>query len=691
MPQPIIVEDVYSDDSSVDEEEGVVVNGSQDESSEEDYFEEEEEEDDDDDGEEDDDHFSYQDEDLYYSEEDEEQGDNSSSREESSEEGDYRSQSSSNQESSTGEGDWRRQSSQDSQDRPTPKPDPPNANESRIRRPKNTPRSKSSKSRKPPTPPPEEEPETPKNFNKKSLRCFMMEFLGLILLIITLAVGLGVGLKKTKPQIDYSNPTNAPSASPTTQRMLCNETTEAYYNFTFWVEDGAILEDWLESYVAEAYETTLLNAPPNIDDAEYNCTPALLNVSQLDTTTVEYQRRKLVRDLQAQQEEGKPTNNNTAQRPVSVSFRITSFQPIGGLNISNEVLVEALNQELADANIEVSVENVTVMTDLPPPETFPPSPPPATGDEDEVDKDLTNDANVTIVDDDADTFISDQDESNTTTPTNSTSMPVLDDEAVINATYNDNDLFLNLTTNGTTYDEEDGVDVFAADEEETDTTTATPEMTSMPVRDEAIGLANLTNATYKDNDNMLNGTTLPPDTMEETPYDRDTTRMDPFDSGCDFTNQIQPHVTLQCHCNGAITFVVEDVEDMYYLLKEGTVHSEIYMSQEEKFANLPVTSCDPHNQALLWLASGPKSNRQQGRNLTQRYALATIYFALNGTQWETKNDQDPSGNGQKTEWLSPDVSECEWMGVECDGASQQVTGLSVDTANVMGEVSAEFV
>jgi hypothetical protein len=145
-----------------------------------------------------------------------------------------------------------------------------------------------------------------------------------------------------------------------------------------------------------------------------------------------------------------------------------------------------------------------------------------------------------------------------------------------------------------------------------------------------------------------------------------TTPLDPYRKDlCDFSDSYQPHIINQCQCTGQITIVQEDILDMYNQLKTDLVPN-VYNGAWE----IPVTSCDPRNQALLWLSSG---DTRSGGDLVQRYLLTSIYIALNGTDWDFQNL-----------WLS-DQNECLWEGLECNEMFQ-IDSISLDAVNAYGAV-----
>ena len=147
-----------------------------------------------------------------------------------------------------------------------------------------------------------------------------------------------------------------------------------------------------------------------------------------------------------------------------------------------------------------------------------------------------------------------------------------------------------------------------------------------------------------------------------------TTGMDPYTPGsCDFgLNYTQPHVSQQCFCGGKIAVLARDVREKYYSLK--MLFSDLKVSEVWEF---PEESCDPRNQALVWLATTYTRDKV---DLIQKYVLSSLYFTAKGEQW-TNSDQ----------WLEH-LDVCFWSGVSCNDMGQ-VTGLSLDSNKLEGEVS----
>lgn len=153
-----------------------------------------------------------------------------------------------------------------------------------------------------------------------------------------------------------------------------------------------------------------------------------------------------------------------------------------------------------------------------------------------------------------------------------------------------------------------------------------------------------------------------------------TSEMSRYDYDCDFTNArgkgVFPHVFDQCDCDGEISNIPQDVINMRQQLVDKML-PVIYENSTLNFYNSSsVSSCDPINMALVWLASGDKRDAGEIR---QRFILAMTFFALNGTIWDY-ND----------EWLG-DLNECLWLGVQCNNRDV-VNSLALDTNNIFGLV-----
>lgn len=200
--------------------------------------------------------------------------------------------------------------------------------------------------------------------------------------------------------------------------------------------------------------------------------------------------------------------------------------------------------------------------------------------------------------------------------------------------------------------------------------------------------------------------------LDQVGADTKTTPMSPWtmqDDPCaSLDAQGQPHVGLQCQCQGSITKIAEDIAELHKQLVDTVVVPDVYNDNPDSVGT-DIASCDPRNQALVWLSSG---DTRQGGNMEQRYALATLFFATesnNATSTTTDSAataarrtlrrrlQDPptspplpeptstaTGENWREQWLS-DGNECEWPGVQC-AENKQVTGLILDDLELAGEV-----
>lgn len=149
---------------------------------------------------------------------------------------------------------------------------------------------------------------------------------------------------------------------------------------------------------------------------------------------------------------------------------------------------------------------------------------------------------------------------------------------------------------------------------------------------------------------------------------RPTTPMDPFEPGCGFESNYQytqPHVLGQCTCNGEIKVMTNDVREKYNALKMLFVSMDI-----SDVSELPVESCDPRNQALVWLATTYSKDRD---DVMQKYSLASFFFQMTGEQWANREG-----------WLV-DEDHCRWAGVACD-ENGSITSIFLDGNGLKGAV-----
>jgi hypothetical protein len=146
-----------------------------------------------------------------------------------------------------------------------------------------------------------------------------------------------------------------------------------------------------------------------------------------------------------------------------------------------------------------------------------------------------------------------------------------------------------------------------------------------------------------------------------------TSEMAGYDYDCDYENQNgYPSVWDQCSCDEEITVVPDDVAG----LREELIEKLLPIFYGNVTYTTPISSCDPVNMALIWLASG--DNRDAGY-IRQRFVLALTFFAMQGPEWDYRN-----------EWLSP-LHECLWLGCQCNNWDV-INSFAIDTNNVFGKV-----
>jgi Leucine-rich repeat (LRR) protein len=117
--------------------------------------------------------------------------------------------------------------------------------------------------------------------------------------------------------------------------------------------------------------------------------------------------------------------------------------------------------------------------------------------------------------------------------------------------------------------------------------------------------------------------------------------------------------------------VADDVEANYQRLKTGGFIQSVLPG-----FNDTIDSCDPSNQALLWLASATGSSTPNA-NLRQRFVMTLLYVTWNGRLWTVDDG-----------WMSLD-NECIWKGVSCDRLGE-VTQLDLYNNQLTGNIGTDF-
>ncbi|KAI2505202.1 hypothetical protein MHU86_9198 [Fragilaria crotonensis] len=90
-------------------------------------------------------------------------------------------------------------------------------------------------------------------------------------------------------------------------------------------------------------------------------------------------------------------------------------------------------------------------------------------------------------------------------------------------------------------------------------------------------------------------------------------------------------------------------------------------------------TASPPTLALEWMASDPVSATLDDNAFVQRFAVVTLYYSTNGSDWTSQPDPP---------WLSP-VDECEWGGIVC-GSDGVVLELNLDNFGVSGYLPLEI-
>lgn len=125
------------------------------------------------------------------------------------------------------------------------------------------------------------------------------------------------------------------------------------------------------------------------------------------------------------------------------------------------------------------------------------------------------------------------------------------------------------------------------------------------------------------------------------------TTFDPVQGNCKLKALSDPHPIDQCRCNGEIATIAEDIQGRY------EVHLTSFISSVYGEYPDDISSCTARNQALVWLSSGNDYQFTEEER-TERFALATLYASLSGSNWTSQG-----------QWLSEEGI-CTWQAVTCD-------------------------
>ena len=176
----------------------------------------------------------------------------------------------------------------------------------------------------------------------------------------------------------------------------------------------------------------------------------------------------------------------------------------------------------------------------------------------------------------------------------------------------------------------------------------------------------LVNEDQSDDPNLRESGTRAPTPAPTVAY---VTAFDPVQGNCQLKALSNPHPIDQCRCNGKIRNVAEDVVDRYQFHLDTFIPTVFLEYAEEP------GSCTARNQALWWLSSGNDFTFTEEER-TERFALATIYAQLIGSDWISQDN-----------WLSEERI-CTWTGVTCDEQGL-LQVLSLPANELVGRVSTQ--
>eukprot|EP00934_Nitzschia_sp_Nitz4_P001661 Nitzschia sp. Nitz4//scaffold5_size260463//185128//191136//NITZ4_001006-RA/size260463-snap-gene-0.51-mRNA-1//-1//CDS//3329555412//1661//frame0 len=149
------------------------------------------------------------------------------------------------------------------------------------------------------------------------------------------------------------------------------------------------------------------------------------------------------------------------------------------------------------------------------------------------------------------------------------------------------------------------------------------------------------------------------------------TAFDPVQGNCNFKDLENPHVIDQCLCVGEIQIIADDIQERYQYHLENFI-PDLYAAFDDD-----ISSCSARNQALVWVSSANDVQFTHEERV-ERFALATVYAAMGGSEWS-----------KTTNWLSQ-ANICSWVGVFCSASDTAQTLVFTSnglTGTMPGEVA----
>lgn len=167
-----------------------------------------------------------------------------------------------------------------------------------------------------------------------------------------------------------------------------------------------------------------------------------------------------------------------------------------------------------------------------------------------------------------------------------------------------------------------------------------------------------------------------PSTTEPTPTENHAKLQCQLDLQFIYENDEQPSIDQQCDCLGKIIYLRKQTELKYEELRDG------FLSDLTPNYNEDRTSCSFQNRALVWLAlDAANVGDANDPLLRDRYLLALLYNAWNGTSWDRSDG-----------WLTPNPI-CEWEGIKCVNDIQTgdtISALELSQNNLRGNIPCEI-
>lgn len=154
-------------------------------------------------------------------------------------------------------------------------------------------------------------------------------------------------------------------------------------------------------------------------------------------------------------------------------------------------------------------------------------------------------------------------------------------------------------------------------------------------------------------------------------------------------------------CGGAILSIalVALVLSLSLCSSDGSSETAPAPTYEEIVEMLSATSLDegealtnstsPQSQAAMWLAGNDDLSEFSAERMTQRYALATLYYSTNGDEW-TDKQQWLSDSHECSDWWIKQEDDPETTAlIECN-EEEAITSIKIENNNLFGTLPDEI-